>query len=370
MMQPNRATVGQFVQILACAFVLLVSTSAHATLSISNVTTSATALADQRDSIRFSFKLSQPAQTQLAIYNPYGEAVRVISSKGQAAAGDQSFAWDGRDAQGRLVPPEAYVYTLTANNGEDEVIYDLTDITGGESVVVSDITYDPKSGQVSFDVDNPGRIFLRVGIENGFVLKTLINNEVSTGGAHKVHWDGWDNSKVLSLTDHPKLRFYGSGYRFSDNTILVSWDNDLQSGAVERDKTAPKRKTSPRPPGLDRHAYHEVAQCRDVTLQLELPGNTKAQSEALPIVQGLTPWRVTAAPVDQLLIESERSEIVFFLDNQLLYENETSYFPYTWKFSPEGFAPGIHYMTAFIVGFREHFGFATVKFELGEAADE
>lgn len=352
---------------IVTATVLLASLSAHATLSIANVTTDTTTLDRPGDVVRISFQLSEPARVTATFYNPYDEAVRTLLSDKAMAAGNQEVIWDGRDDNGVPVPAEAYVYTLAAATDAEVVVYDLSDGTGGEKVAVTDITYDSKSGNVRYSVEKPGRFFLRVGIENGFVLNTLINNSVQVAGEHTLTWDGWDKSKVISLNNHPKLRFYGSGYQLSRNSIIVTWKDDADRNVSAAGQVNVRtREASPRPPGLDRHAYHPVAMCRDVTLELQLPEVNRKNAEGLPIVEGSTPWSVKIKPADQMLIESERSEIVFFLDNLLLYENETSYFPYTWRWEPQGFASGTHYMTAFVVSYTEHFGYTTAKFHLGD----
>ena len=124
-------------------------------------------------------------------------------------------------------------------------------------MAVTDITYDSKSGDVRYTVEKPGRILLRVGIENGFVLNTLINNEVQVAGEHTLTWDGWDKSKVIALYNHPNLRFYGSGYRLSRNSIVITLkDNTDRAVGATGQKNVRKRAASPRRPGLDRHAYH------------------------------------------------------------------------------------------------------------------
>lgn len=350
---------------------VMFSHAALAELSITQVTRDKSTLSQHGETIAISFQLSEPAQVTVRIYNPFNELVRTLGKEQSRAAGQQIVSWDGLDDQGVAVPPDAYVYTLSARNSNEAVLHDLTDITGGEIVSITDITYEPEKNEVTYVVEKPGRVYLRVGIENGFVLKTLLNNEVQTAGTHTLVWDGSDQSQVLSLRDHPKLRFYGSGYRFSENTIIVQWLATRDHTALEnRTSRLPKRNAKPRPPGLDRHAYHPVERCRDVTLSLELPNTASTDADGIPIVESGAAWRVGVHPQDQLLMESERSEIVFFLDNQLLYENETSYFPYTWNWSPKVLMSGVHYMTAFVVGFNEHFGFTTRKFKLSQGGHD
>ena len=101
--------------------------------------------------------------------------------------------------------------------------------------------------------------------------------------------------------------------------------------------------------------------CRDAILQLEVPGNSISAANDNPQISELTKVRVSMNDDDLRLFESERSEIVFFLGNQILYENEVSYYPYNWEWRPKHLLPGQYYLTAFVVGFNEHFGMSMLK---------
>ena len=119
------------------------------------------------------------------------------------------------------------------------------------------------------------------------------------------------------------------------------------------------------PKGLNRHFYHSVEQCRDIIVDLQLPKNLEKDAQGIPIVNASIPLKVVVSNKDALMMEAERSEVVYFLDNQLLYENETSYYPYTWHWDSSGMPAGVYVVTGFIVGFKEHFGIASAKVRVG-----
>ena len=93
--------------------------------------------------------------------------------------------------------------------------------------------------------------------------------------------------------------------------------------------------------------------------------NSKAPAgDAVPVVSGRTRFRVAVAPEDQAVVQSQRFEIQFYLDNQMVYENEVSYTPYNWTWDMSRVPPGVHYLTAIVVGYGSHFGVSTMEFRV------
>jgi hypothetical protein len=60
---------------------------------------------------RITFRLKQSMALELAVYNLRGQRVRTLLT-GSAGIGEHSVNWDGRDDQGRNLPPGVYLYRL------------------------------------------------------------------------------------------------------------------------------------------------------------------------------------------------------------------------------------------------------------------
>ncbi len=71
------------------------------------------------DTGHFTFILSRPSEVTVRIYTLAGRLVEVIEEPFARAGYNQIF-WDGRDADGHVLSNNAYLYTLTANNGESQ----------------------------------------------------------------------------------------------------------------------------------------------------------------------------------------------------------------------------------------------------------
>lgn len=72
---------------------------------------------------------SSAASTQITIKNSSGNAVGT-ADLGSCNAGDNSFAWDGRDSSGALLPAGAYTFTVTAKTSSGSAVTATTYTTG------------------------------------------------------------------------------------------------------------------------------------------------------------------------------------------------------------------------------------------------
>ena len=338
---------------------------AQAELQIKNVTASPEVIRKDTEEVAFWFNINQSSKVSIKIYDANNRLIGQSDSSGYLPPGDQLLLWTPILANGKKLPHDVFYYTVTAESkGGREVVYDLTDISGGDTVQLADIQYDPKTEIISYVVPKRARVFLRAGFEQGFVVKTLINGAVREAGRYQEKWNGEDDDGVISLKNHPKLQFVGSGYQLSQNSLVVQNQNDLPQAGAWADMQHPQyRRVGVKPKGKNRHFYHDVNKCRDVELIFSIDGKSAVEPRT-HLVSSVIPLKVDLSSEDVLMVESERAEIVFFLDAQMLYENETSYFPYTWNWKVDAFPLGDYRLTAFIVGFNEHFGVVTRKIRI------
>jgi flagellar hook assembly protein FlgD len=362
----------KFIGIVLSVFAMLFVGTAVAlpdALSFTGVSADRALMRKGEAPVSIRFRISRPTAVTLNIYDARDVLIRSIASPDILDAGDHELSWDGMDAVGNFVPTEAYHYTLSSGGDDERVVYDLTDKSGGETVLVDKIEYDADRKVVRYELPSSARVFVRIGIEDGSVLRTLVNGAIRQAGVIEDPWDGYDESGVISLGNHPKLQLFAEGFKISRNTIVVINDDPLPTRPVwvpMEVQDSLRRVAEKKVKGLNHHAYHDRDQCRDAKIALLLPDHLPKTADGLPIISGPVPLRMEIAPEDSDMLEAQRFEVVYFLNNQMIYENEVSYTPYTWVWEPKVMNGGVNYMTAFIVGFGRHFGVATVKFVLGE----
>ena len=366
------------------ATALLIATAAaapaEAGLQITHVFHAPAVIEIERDeAATIHFRLSEPARATTHVWDGRDVLIRSIEAPDVLVAGDHEIRWDGLDARGRAVPPEAYHYTIEAvPPGGEPVVWDMTDLTGGERVKVVPPNWNDEDGVVEYAVRENARVRIRIGLDNGGpLLHTLIDWVPRARGAHAEPWDDSDVAGVPNLAAHPQLAFELNAFSLPVNTILVgprpsrvALIDDLPEPTVQRDARLPARKRM-----LD-FARQSIEARRDFPVDLELPATLGLSPEGLPIVSGRVPVRLGVDDSNQALLMNERFEAVFYLDGRFVWESEVAFFPLTWHFETRGMSPGVHYLSVNLRGYEGHFGVGTRALfvepttERSEVADE
>jgi hypothetical protein len=315
----------------------------------------------KHETVAIRFNLGAPAEVTLAIYD--GRDHRVARQEaGRLDRGDQVLTWDGKDAAGVPVPAEAYTYTLTARNAEGQSVYDLTDLTGGAAVAVKDVRWDAATGTVRYTLDRPARVNLRLGLQAGPYLRTLIDWVPRGAGAQAERWDGRDASGVLALADNPALTPVVKAYALPDNTLFVGAPPDRLQFVAERDAAIIRERTAPLATKRMFDNSQQPLETRgDLPAVIGLGGAFKQDDAGRWIVSGEVPLTANVRDADRMRVLQRRFEAVFYVDGVFAHENELGYLPLTWTWNSAQFNPGEHFITLNIRGYEGNFGTATIK---------
>lgn len=307
------------------------------------------------------FKLDRTADTALSIYDGRDRLVYTRSAE-DLAAGEHALAWDGRNANGAVVPPEAYTYTLTATNAKGSSTYDLTELTGGESIQARDVRWDPQTGRVHYYLDKPARVNLRLGLDSGPHLRTVVDWVPRQAGAHAEAWDGKDASGVLDLAAHPMLKPAVTAYALPDNTLFVGDAPDRVRFSADASTTSTRAASATvSKKRMANHMQQPLETRGDLEASLRPLGDFEQDAEGRWVVSGEVPFRVDVATRDRQRAIQRRFEAVFYVDGVFTYENELGYLPMTWRWDSSRLNPGEHFVTLNIRGYEGNFGTATVK---------
>jgi hypothetical protein len=312
--------------------------------------------------VTIRFRLTEPAPVALEIYDGRNLQVQRIEL-GVLDRGEHSATWNGRNGDGALVPPEAYAYTLEASpSSGPSGRWDVTDSTGGETLVPQDVRWDPETGKLSYRLESDARVRIRIGLQaSGPLLHTPIDWVARARGAHEEPWDGRDASDVLDLSRHPRLDIFAEAFSLPRNTVLVG----PPAGEVrllDLPPDTPRRTQRSRPPHriLD-FASQPLEVRRDFSARLVPAVEVARTAEGDPIVRGPLPLRLSVDDAQLATVLGERCEAVFFVDGQFVFEREVGFLPMTWTWVPTGLAAGEHYITANIRGYEGHFGITTLR---------
>jgi len=195
-------------------------------------------------------------------------------------------------------------------------------------------------------------IRIRIGLEEGPLLKTLLDWAPRAAGEHIEHWDGKDKSGQMILLNHPNIAIMTHAYTIPDNSIIVTGsrkpDYQMLNAYI---KTQERNKYF--------HALHPRAICHEPEIEIELP--ECEYQKGIPVLKGAVPVIIKIAPRDTVHLTNTRYEIIFFIDNIFLFEDEEGYDPFTYILETEGLPDGEHVITANVVSYDDHIGVATQK---------
>jgi hypothetical protein len=313
------------------------------------------------ETVSIRFNLSEKADVALSIFDGRDHLV-YRHEEVALVAGDHAIAWNAHDRAGATVPAEAYTYTLTASNARGRSVHDLTDLTGGQRIEVKDVQWDADAGAVRYYLDKSARVNLRLGLDSGPYLRTVVDWVPRQTGAHAETWDGMDASGVMDLAKNPALKPAVTAYSLPDNTIFVGAAPDRIQFVAERAKPLLRERTTALPAKQIANSAQQPLETRgDVEAFLTLVGDFKRDADGRWRVRGRVPFRADVAKADRQRVIQRRFEAAFYVDGIFTYENELGYLPMTWNWDASALNPGEHFVTLNIRGYEGNFGTATVK---------
>ena len=315
---------------------------------------------EKGEMVEVRFTLNEPAKVTLSIFD--GRDRLVSATVQDLAAGDRVLKWNGQDATDKPVPAEAYSYTLSATNAKGQAQHDLTDLTGGAPLAAKDVRWDPTEGRIHYYLDKPGRVNLRLGLEGGPHLRTVIDWVPRSAGANAETWDGIDASGVLNLNGSPAIVPSVKAYALPDNTIFVGGNPDRIRFASEAETNLQRERTAPQPTKqMFNHTQQPLETRGDLSAQLSLAGKARQDNDGRWVVSGKIPLRADVADAQRQMAIERRFEAVFYVDGVFSHENEVGYLPLTWTWDSSQVNNGEHFLTVNIRGYEGNFGAASIK---------
>lgn len=315
---------------------------------------------EKGESVEVRFRLSEPATVVLSVFDGRD---RLVSTTQQAfMAGDHAIAWNGRDAGDKPVPPEAYSYTLTAKNAHGQALHDLTDLSGGEPLAAKDVRWEAGEGRIHYYLDKPARVNLRLGLDGGPHMRTVIDWVPRGSGANVETWDGQDASGVLNLAGNAAIVPSVKAYALPENTIFVGANPDRIRFASHVDANVQRDRSGPAPTKqMFNHAQQPLDTRGDLEALLTLAGSARQDTDGRWVVSGKIPLRADIEDAQRQLAIERRFEAVFYVDGVFSHENELGYLPLTWTWDSSQVNNGEHFLTLNIRGYEGNFGTASVK---------
>lgn len=348
-------------RLVAFIMLMLAFAQAHA-LSITHVS-HMPSYVDSKSKAKVSirFALDEAATVSLRVYDDRELLIKEITSAG-LSKGDNAIIWDGTDSSGKQVPPEAYHYTLVANQGSEFVVYDTSDITGNDVISVSNLKWDKKAGTINYSVRKNTRVSLRVGMKaGGPLLTTVLDWQPRARGQYQEKWNGLDSSGTLDIKKLEKVQVFGQAYALSTNTIIIGPNQNASrySENIHPDSNRRERTTSSK----KMFNFHgkDAASRGDFNIDVDLPKDIKQNKNKLPVLTGNVPIRISIPKKDLIRMQTDRFEPMLFVDGIYVSELESGFFPLTWRLNAKDYKEGEHFITINVRGYEGQIGSTSRK---------
>jgi hypothetical protein len=232
------------------------------------------------DGVDFTVTLGRAGRLTVQAVDRDGFPVRLLSHDAVAVAGPNRYRWDGRDGDGRVVPDEAYSLRTEWSDGRATDLHFPANTPGPMSALASDY-YTDNTGSLVYTLPAPSRVHLQTGIARknpksgameGPVMKTVVNREPRAAGRIAEHWNGFDESGTVKISD---LRDFVIAIAVVPlpETSVITYGNRTRGFAEAALTRTGRTLFSPR----TAHAHHgalTVLEDRSPSLQIE-PLNAK-----------------------------------------------------------------------------------------------
>lgn len=311
------------------------------------------------EAVTITFITSQPAKAVVKIFDPEMQLVRDLMFDARGKTELTQVVWDGKDAQGRMVPDEAYFFTIEASDHQGHMgFYDPTTISGGQTIAPEEMRYDSEKKIVLYSIPEDSRVSLRAGIAGGGpLLKNILHGVPRAAGWHKETWDGKDESGKFDVTPLKGYQLAFEASSLFENSIIAHGNAEYDYFRYRRDLAAERPRKIDRPPlgrelvwqGLPRP--EPIRMIPEPRFRIELP-KTESQTETgAPIVGGKLPIKIYLDESIKKYITEQRYEIIFFVDFHYVTEKEEGYSPFTLIWDSLGTPNGEHVVTINVATF-------------------
>jgi hypothetical protein len=321
------------------------------------------------EAVTITYVTSQPAKTVVKIFDPEMQLVRDLMSETRGTAETTQVVWDGKDAQGRLVPDEAYFFTIEASDHQGRMaFYDPTTSSGGQTVAAEAVRFDSEKKLVLYSIPEDSRVSIRAGIAGGGpLLKSMLYGVPRAAGAHEEAWDGKDESGKFDVTLMKGYQLAFEATSLFENSMIARGNTEYDFFRYRRDLAAERPRKVERPPsgrelvwlGLPRP--EPIRMIPEPKFRIELPKTESQTATGLPVVGGKLPIKIYLDESIKKYITEQRFEIIFFVDFHFVTEKEEGYSPFTLIWDSLGTPNGEHDITINVATFSGQVSSGTAR---------
>ncbi len=324
--------------------------------------------------VTISAKIPGPAKVLTQIFDTDNALIREIMVNHNSEGVSCEIVWDGRDMDGRIVPDEAYFFTLEAFSYSGEIAtYDPSTFSGGRNIDIQ-LHYDKGNGDrqgegaVQYQLPEDARIIVRAGISSGPMLKNIVNWKPRSAGSNRESWDGKDASGVFLAAAQKGFKLMAEGVTLPENSIFTTGNSETNYFQYKKTLTQerPAKKERPRTAGNKKQALLQqfvtpVYKGVDIDFHMEVPSTAKMDGSGLPVVKGVVPVKIFIDDTIKRFVTEQRYEILTYVDSVFVMEQEEGYSPCSWVWDSHSVTNGEYILTVNIATLTGNMASASMK---------
>lgn len=319
----------------------------------------------QGEELAIYYNLSGPSKVTVDIYDPDHGLIKNIISGKPSNQGEHTTIWDGKDMDGKVVSDEDYFFTIIAKdkNGTEE-IYDPTTFSGGVEHDITSADVSTQGQTITYRMPEMGRVMIRMGIQGGPLLNTIVDWKPRTKGMVTEYWNGKDKDNLIDLHNHPKFKMIVTYFTLPANSVISFGNKEQRYREYKRSLVNKRTLKIKRASSISKvsHHYH-IPRMEDYSpgVKMEFMNTQGTDDKGNTILKKKTLVKVELDEKDKALFTNQQFEIVFFLDNEFYAEDEAGYTPFNWVWDMANVAEGEHLFTVNLSSFKDQIGVLSQK---------
>jgi hypothetical protein len=343
-------------------------TAAQTGPTVSNVSISSTSFNPSRgEKVTLSYTLSAPADVTVSVFDAELDLVRVVRDRLKQQGGAQKVEWDGRDLDGKIVPNEAYFFTIEASGGSGASAYDPVTFSGGEPFDLGRAQVSRETGTLVYQLSQPSRVLVRIGIPGSSLLRTLVDWQPRVQGEITEYWNGRDQDDIINV--YEKKYTVLIAYHTLPDTSVITFGNTATDFRSYKSPLRGKRPAKPSRPmanarKLSPQFMKRLSTFRDFRVSISFPELDKGHVSDVPVVRDRVMVRIDVPDAEREVIAGRQYEVILFANTTYFAEEERGYIPFNFPWELKQLPPGEHVLSVNVVTFDGQIGIASRRIRI------
>ncbi len=318
--------------------------------------------------ITIPFITDKEALVSLQLLTADKDSVVTLLDKQQFVAGRHEMRWDGKDAQGEIVPNEAYtpVLSLSYPNGK-QFIDDPFRYSGGEIIENLDWLVRGKK-HISYKLPGPSRVLIRIGIDEGPLVKSPLRWAPVSAGQSVYRWDGFDEGGVDYVAEREDLWFVVMAYQLPEFSLITTGNSKRDYAQWRKARGWPIKTANLNNVTLQRNG---VRLSRNFflprnfypRLSVTMQDVETTSRVGLAVVDDVAKILIDVPAADRWVLDTSFYETGLYIDYVFQSEEEQGFVPMLRQLDVSELAPGRHVATVQLFGFGGFIISDSIEFE-------